>query len=63
MKKHCGYHKEGLCWKWNLDLTRYWKKQLWWFSFWRLYFVLDFRKDWLGDMIGKAAPEGGTKHE
>jgi len=54
MKKHCGYHKEGTCWKWKFNLTRYWKKQLWWFSFWRLYFVLDFRKDWIGDMIGKA---------
>ena len=59
MKKHCGYHREGMCWKWKFDLTRYWKKQLWWFSFWRIYLVLDFRKDWLGDMIGKTAPEDG----
>jgi len=58
MKIHCGYHKEGMCWKWKFDLTRYWKKrELWWFSFWRFYLVLDFVKDWLGDMIGKAAPE------
>jgi len=57
MKIHCGYHKEGMCWKWKFGLTRYWKKGIWWFSFWRLYFGLDLRKDWLADMIGKAAKE------
>ena len=51
MKINFGYHKRGNCWRPRFHFNRYWKNELWWFSFWRLFFVLDFRKNWLADMI------------
>lgn len=29
-----------------------WSGKLWYFDFWRLGLVLDFRKNWIKDMIG-----------
>ena len=51
MKIKIGYFKDGNCWKFKPSLNKYWSDKLWWFSFWRFYCVLDFRKCWLDDMV------------
>ena len=33
------------------SFNRYWAGKIWWFSFWRFFVTLDFRKDFVGDMM------------
>jgi len=51
MKIKTGYMDKGNCWKFQPSFNRYWKNKIWWFGFWRFYFTIDFRKNWLADMI------------
>lgn len=52
MKIHINYHKDGL-WRFKLRFNQYWHKKIWIFGFWRIALTLDFRKNWIRDMVSK----------
>jgi hypothetical protein len=51
------YHKEfpqtedGACWKRGFGFDKYWGGLIWTFSFRHYALILDFRRNWLADMI------------
>jgi hypothetical protein len=55
MKIKFGYHKKGNCWQFKFSFMKYWRGKVWWFSFWRFFVTLDFRKDFISEMLKKEA--------
>ena len=53
MKIDFHYYKQGQCWRFVPSFDRHWHNKLWYFNFWRLQISLDFRKNWLMDMVRK----------